>query len=180
MTSYVALLRGIMPANPNMHNHKLRQVFEDLGFKNVRTVISSGNVLFEADTADSQKLEAKIEAALPEKLGFNSTTIVRSRADLQKLVDRQPFGVAEHTKATNLNVTFLKTKTGSDLTFPHQPPGKSYTILSSDGSQVCSTIDISGSKTPDLMTWLEKQFGKTISTRTYQTVQRILAKMTDN
>lgn len=42
MTTYVALLRGIVPLNPNMRNEKLRGVFEKLGFTNVRTVISSG------------------------------------------------------------------------------------------------------------------------------------------
>lgn len=40
---YVALLRGIAPTNPNMRNDKLREVFEKPGFKNVQTVISSGN-----------------------------------------------------------------------------------------------------------------------------------------
>jgi uncharacterized protein (DUF1697 family) len=177
MNSYVALLRGIMPANPNMSNEKLRQLFEELGFKNVRTVISSGNVLFESDSNAPEELEARIEKALPEQLGFTSTTIVRSRDELNKLAARKPFGSAEHSKTTNLNITFLKNKTRSKLAFPHQPANKSYVILSSNGSEVCSVIDISGSKTPDLMTWLEKQFGKEISTRTYKTVQRILAKM---
>lgn len=50
MTTYVALLRGILPLNPNMHNQKLRGVFEKLGFSNVHTVISSGNVIFETNS----------------------------------------------------------------------------------------------------------------------------------
>jgi hypothetical protein len=41
---YVALLRGIMPTNPNMKGEKLKAVFEGLGFSNVHTVIASGNV----------------------------------------------------------------------------------------------------------------------------------------
>jgi uncharacterized protein (DUF1697 family) len=179
MTSYVALLRGISPSNPNMHNDKLRQFFEDLGFSHVRTLISSGNVLFEADSSNSELLQAKIESALPQRLGFSSTAILRSQKELQKLVDSKPFQQTEHTKTTNLNVTFLKIKTHIPLYFPHQPPQKSYTILSNSGREVCSIIDLSGSKTPDLMIWLEKQFGKTITTRTYKTVQRILIKMSE-
>jgi uncharacterized protein (DUF1697 family) len=46
MVKYVALLRGIAPTNPNMRNDKLRGVFEKLSFENVKTVISSGNVVF--------------------------------------------------------------------------------------------------------------------------------------
>ncbi len=48
MVRYVALLRGMGPANPNMRGEKLRKVFEGLGFENVRTVLASGNVLFES------------------------------------------------------------------------------------------------------------------------------------
>ncbi len=37
---YVALMKGIMPGNPNMHGSALKKFFEGLGFKNVRPVIS--------------------------------------------------------------------------------------------------------------------------------------------
>ena len=46
---YVALLRGIGPANPNMRNEKLRGVLEELGLANVASVISSGNLLFDTE-----------------------------------------------------------------------------------------------------------------------------------
>jgi|GEM_PF-2527048 len=38
---YVAFIRGVGPENPNMHGDKLTQFFEELGFSNVQTVISS-------------------------------------------------------------------------------------------------------------------------------------------
>ena len=46
--TYVALLRGIGPTNPNMHPAKLKGAFEKMGLKNVKTVIASGNVVFDA------------------------------------------------------------------------------------------------------------------------------------
>jgi hypothetical protein len=45
-----------------------------------------------------------------------------------------------------------------------------------DGA-ICSVIDLTGSRTPDLMLRLEKQFGKEITTRTWKTVERILKAM---
>jgi hypothetical protein len=45
------------------------------------------------------------------------------------------------------------------------------------GGANCSVIDLTGSKTPDLMVWLEKQFGKQITMRTWKTVGRILGKL---
>ncbi len=44
--NYVALIRGIMPSNPNMSNPNLCRVIERLGYTNVQAVIASGNVLF--------------------------------------------------------------------------------------------------------------------------------------
>jgi uncharacterized protein (DUF1697 family) len=54
-----------------MHNEKLRGVFEDLGFQNVQTVISSGNVMFETQSSKMLKdFEAMIGKVLYEDLGF--------------------------------------------------------------------------------------------------------------
>ena len=107
MAKYVALLRGIAPTNPNMRNNKLRGVFEKLGFENVKTVISSGNVIFESPSRSRRKLEESIEKALPEELGFKSTTIIRSQGQIQKLVDKNPFQGMRYSQASSLNVTFL-------------------------------------------------------------------------
>jgi uncharacterized protein (DUF1697 family) len=175
MTSYVALLRGIAPLNPNMHNDKLRGVFESLGLANVRTLLSSGNVLFDSDSAAS-KLESQIEKAIIAQLGFTSTTIIRSRQELERLVALDPFKGADTDASFKQNITFLKHPAHTKLTFPHRPPGKEYELLSLHDRAVCSVIDITLSKTPDLMVWLEREFGKDITTRTYQTVQRIIKK----
>ena len=177
MTRYVALLRGIAPMNPNMRNDKLRGVFESLGFENVKTVISSGNVIFDSPSRSVKKLEESIETALPEQLGFTSTTILRSQGQLQKLVDEDPFKGMEHSQTSSLNVTFLKKKKQSSIKFPYQVNDRDYTLLGMYGGAICSVIDLTSAKTPDLMVWLEKQFGKEITTRSWKTVERILKAM---
>lgn len=177
MTKYVALLRGIAPLNPNMRNEKLRGVFEKLGFANVKTVISSGNVVFESPSRSVRKLEGSIEKALPEELGFKSTTIIRSRSQLQQLVDKNPFEGMEHSQKSSLNVTFLKHKTKIAVEFLHKVDNRAYTLLGMYDGAICSVIDLTSSKTPDLMLRLEKKFGKEITTRTWKTVERILKVM---
>lgn len=177
MIKYVAFLRGIAPLNPNMKNEKLRGVFEDLGFQNVRSVISSGNILFESDETDVAAMEATLEAAWPKRLGFNSTTIIRSQAELQKLANRKPFKDAEHSPKNYLLVTFFKHQTKIKFTFPYQPPGREYHLIGKADRALFSIIDTTGAKTPDLMSWLDRQFGKEISSRTWKTVQLILKKL---
>jgi uncharacterized protein (DUF1697 family) len=179
VNSYVALLRGIGPGNPNMRNEKLREVFENLGFGNVRTVISTGNVLFESNSSAVRALEAQIQEAISEQLGFTSTTIIRSMKQMQALVDRDPFSGFEHSDRTHLNVTFLKRKPKTAWRFPYRPKNRDYTILDIYDRDICSVIDLTSARTPDLMAWLEREFGKEVTTRTYKTVGRILKKLNE-
>jgi uncharacterized protein (DUF1697 family) len=174
---YAALLRGIGPSNPNMRNEKLRGVFQELGFQNVQTVISTGNVLFESPEKDVKALEAAIEEAIQSRLGFTSTTIIRSHRQLKRLVNDDPFGGIEDTPTSRLNVTFLKKKRSTNLRFPYHAENKGYTVVTMRGRDVCSVVDLTGATTPDLMAWLEKQFGKEITTRTWKTVGKIMKKL---
>jgi uncharacterized protein (DUF1697 family) len=174
---YVALLRGIGPLNPNMRNENLRGVFESLGFRNIQTVISSGNVVFDADWRDVSALEARIEEAWPEQLGFRSTTIIRTCDQMLDLVAKNPFGDRADTPATSLQATFLKREPDVDLEVPYAPDAGDYTIVAVDDRVICSVVDLTGSRTPDLMRWLEKMLGTVITTRTWKTVHRIVRKL---
>lgn len=157
MTKYVALIRGIMPMNPNMKSDKLKEFFESLGFQNVKTVIASGNVVFESDSKDQASLEEKIEKALPKKLGFSKTTIIRSEEELKKFVATDPFKGVIDEKPNYLLVTFFKDK---------KP-------------EIATVVDLSGEKTPDFMAKMEKEHGNELTTRTWKTLHRILKAMGD-
>jgi uncharacterized protein (DUF1697 family) len=168
---YVALLRGIGPSNPNMHGAKLKWAMEELGFKNVQTLLSSGNVIFESPINDTAKLAAKIEENWPAKLGFNSMTIIRSQPQLEALVAAGPYKGQEHSRSSYLLVTFFKSP-------PKPQPAKNY--YSQLGvNALCNNLDNSQALgTPDFMAQLDKQYGKNqITSRTWLTIQRVLAKM---
>jgi uncharacterized protein (DUF1697 family) len=178
MQTYVALLRGITPTNPNMSNAKLRNVFESLGYSNVRSVISSGNILFDASALTPRDAEYSIEQALLEQLGLTkATTLIRDRAKLQELLDLNPFERAPHTSTTYTIVTFMKRPTEFGLEFPYRPDGKAYVILAAHGQHLFSIVDLTAAKTPDLTSWLERKYGKDITTRTFKTIGRIVAQM---
>lgn len=152
---YVALLRGIMPMNPNMKSTKLKEFFEELGFENVATVIASGNVVFDSPSTNITSLEEKIEKELPKRLGFSSTTIIRSIDEINTLIDKNPFKNVKDEKPNYLVVTFFK------------EPRK----------EVSTVIDLTKSDGSTMMRMLEKEHGKAITTRTWKTVHRILTKM---
>jgi len=177
MSSYVALLRGVGPANPHTRNENLRRVFIDLGFENVQTVISSGNVLFESELNDTKKLELIIGKQLQKQLDFRSTILVISKEELEDLFNENPFGDLKDTPGSKLNVTFLKNKPETELQFPYQAENEGFTILGISNGAICSVVNLERTRTPHLMSWLEKEFGKEITTRTWKTVGRILKKL---
>jgi len=173
----VALLRGIGPGNPNMRNDKLRAVVERVGGRNVQSVISSGNVLFDTDSRGTRALEQRLEAAWPEQLGFTSTTIIRTKPQLLRLVEENPFGDREDSPSARLNVTFLQRGPKKGHTPPPTPEGRGYEVVAVTDGAVCTAVDLSGSTTPDVMRWLESVYGTAITTRTWKTVHRIAAKL---
>lgn len=177
MTRYVALLRGIGPGNPQMRNENLRAVCAELGFTNVATVISSGNIVFDADTADAADVEAQLESAWPDRLGFESTTILRSRAEVASLVERRPFGDLEHGKGTYLLTTFAKRPGVIGFDASKQPSDLGFRVVGATDGELFTSADTSAGTTPDVMSWLEKLYGKELTSRTWLTVQRISKKM---
>jgi uncharacterized protein (DUF1697 family) len=180
MNTYVAMLRGIGPGNPNMTGEKFKSLFEALGFTSVQIVLASGNIIFESRSTDINALAEQVEKALPQKLGFNRTVIIRSQLELQKLIDLDPFkGIEQdHNKKKYLLITFFKQTPNIRFKFPHTPENKPYTLLGKIDNAVYGSIDLLSGKTPDYMAWLEKQFGKDITSRTPRTIRLILSKMT--
>lgn len=176
MNQCVALLRGIGPGNPNMRNEHLQRVSEGVGLEKVSTVISSGNVVFSTDTDDFPSLEQRLEGAWREELGFESTTIIRTRADLERLIALEPFGDLEHGRETYLLVTFAKHPGLQRVEMP-APDEHGFEIAAVTDRELFTVSDTESQKTPDVMLWAERLVGKEITSRTWLTVERILKKM---
>jgi uncharacterized protein (DUF1697 family) len=107
MAGWVALLRGInLGAHKRVAMADLRHVYEESGCVAVRTVIASGNVVFEHESADRKRLAAQLEQAVADELGVSSMVVLRSFGEIRKVVQSHPFG--DDTSQTY--VTFLPEK----------------------------------------------------------------------
>ncbi|PYP61656.1 MAG: hypothetical protein DMD37_12845, partial [Gemmatimonadetes bacterium] len=89
MPRYAAFLRGVSPMNAKMP--EVKQAFESAGFTDVKTLLSSGNVVFGARAASESALQKKIEAALLRRLGKAFLTIVRPVDALRELLASDPY-----------------------------------------------------------------------------------------
>jgi uncharacterized protein (DUF1697 family) len=90
MTRYVALLRGINVGGVRIKMADLAALFTDLGLRNVRTVLASGNVLFDAD-ANATELKARLEHALSDAFGYDAYVFVHPQSYLSAVADAYPF-----------------------------------------------------------------------------------------
>jgi uncharacterized protein (DUF1697 family) len=93
VTRFAAFLRGVNLGKRTVKSAELKAAFEELGYENVKTLLASGNVLF--DAKPSKGLQAKIEAGLEKQFGFDVGTVLRSIDELKALVKANPFKRAE-------------------------------------------------------------------------------------
>lgn len=172
---YVAFLRGInVGGNTLISMADLKRAFESLGFKNVKTVLASGNVVFEAPKSDIASLTRKIEQKLESQFGSAITVMVRTGEDIQALIDLAPFKKVEVTPDIRLHVSFLPHDAEHRLKVSQRLKETPYDVLRATPAELCSVVDITLKQdTTDLMKVLEKEFGKKITTRTWNTVERI-------
>src|SRR2546426_1656886 len=92
MIRYVAFLRAINVGGQKLIKmQELARIFASAGFKNVRTFIQSGNVIFDSRSGNSAVLAKKIERALQQTLGYKVVVMLRTLAEIQEIVKRNPF-----------------------------------------------------------------------------------------
>lgn len=167
MPRYVAFLRGVSPMNAKMP--VLKGCFEAEGFSDVRTLLSSGNVVFNARSSSLATLERRAEKAMQAELGRSFGTIVRSAEYLQDFLESDPFAEFSLPPAAKRVVTFLRSHAELKLNLPIERDGAS--ILKFTGSEVLAAY-VPGPKGPVFMALLERTFGKNITTRTLDTVRK--------
>ena len=168
MPRYAAFLRGVMPVNAKMPD--LKKAFEAAGFTDVKTILSSGNVVFSARSASETALERRAEAAMTERLGRSFLTIIRPIEALRDLLESDPYKVFRLEPAAKRVVTFLRRRPTSKLALPIEFEGAR--ILAVKGGEAFSAY-VRHPKGPVFMTLLEKTFGKEVTTRTWDTVAKI-------
>lgn len=175
LQAYVAFLRGVnVGGHGVVPSRELKKAFEDLQFKNVTPVLASGNVVFETPPAAPTDLKARIEAMLGQQFGLSSLVILRSAVEISQLLSANPFPARTLTSQTKVQVTFLSKKLNPAGKLPLQLLSSPFLVVQVSNREICSAVDLSSNaRTPELMTFLEKQFGKDLTTRTWATAEKI-------
>jgi uncharacterized protein (DUF1697 family) len=170
MERYAAFLRGVSPTNAKMPD--VARAFEAAGFRDVRTVLSSGNVVFSARGASPEALERKTEAAMRKSLSTAFPAIVRPVAALRELLASDPYEGLRLPAGAKRVVTFLRARPRTVPDVPLELDGAR--IVRVEGGEVF-TAYVPSPRGAVFMTLIEKTFGKDVTTRTWDTIRKVVA-----
>ena len=175
MTRYAAFLRGVNLGKRTVKSAELKAAFEAMGFANVRTLLASGNVLFDATPAKG--LQLKIEAGLEKQFGFPVGTVLRSLDELKALAAADPFEGQRETRGQKLYVMLFAEPLPPDLTLravegdygvPRIDPREIYLVgyRKPDGTYAAGGLLL-----------IEKQLpkGRLVTTRNWNTILKAIA-----
>ena len=108
MNKYIAFLRAV---NVGGHNKikmdDLKKIFVSLGYKNVKTLIQSGNVIFESSARDSKIITQKIEKKLQSSIGNDVKAFIRTEKEIEDIFNNIPFKNRKLDEDARIYIAFL-------------------------------------------------------------------------
>ena len=179
MTTYLVLLRGINVGGKNkVPMADLRELLEELGYRDVRTYIASGNVILQSDRSPAE-IKREIEAALPKRFRLDSELIavrVLAHRELQAVVEKKPKGFGERPDTYHSDAIFLiglDTGKAMDVFDPHPEVDRVW-----PGDGVIYSQRLSAQRTKSrLNKAITTPLYKSMTIRSWSTTQALLALM---
>jgi uncharacterized protein (DUF1697 family) len=164
-TKAAAFLRGVSPSL--VKNADLVRAFEAAGFRSVRTVLASGNVVFEGALASAEK---RIEAAMQSELGRIFAPIVRSGDELRELIAADPFARFKTPAKAKRVVSFFRKKPQPKIALPAKH--ENATLHAVEGRHAFTSY-VPDPGNPAFMALIERAFGREVTTRTWDTLLKV-------
>jgi uncharacterized protein (DUF1697 family) len=169
MKRFAAFLRGVSPGNCRMP--ELAQCFAAAGFTDVKTVLSSGNVVFTASGTESA-IRQKAEDAIKSHLDKTFMVFVRPVEAVQAMLASDPYAAFELKPGAKRVVTLLLAEPLSAPALPIEHDGA--TLVRLEDSALFSAY-VPSLKGPVFMRLIERHFGKDVTTRTWDTLRKVCA-----
>lgn len=171
----MAFLRGI-----NVGGHKiikmetLKQMFVSMKFKNVRTFIQSGNVIFESSGKNPTTIINKIETTLKKLLGYEVQIVLRTDHEMEEIIAYNPFKKISPDDDLGMYVTLLAEESAKKIKPPSALAKKGFEILKVHHREVYSlALPLPDGRYGNPAAYIEKEFGGVTTTRNWTTMNKI-------
>ncbi|HWE66835.1 MAG TPA: DUF1697 domain-containing protein, partial [Acidimicrobiales bacterium] len=173
MPTYVALLRSVNVAgHGRLAMADLKASFVSLGYRDVSTYIQTGNVIFSTPGRSTARLRADIERQLETDFGRTPDVMVRTVADLARVINTSPYPKAGADPSRH-HVTFLAQAPDRAHLADFSPPPSGRDELVIIGQEVYVHTPDGYANTKLTGTLLERRLGVTSTTRNWNTVTKL-------
>ncbi|HVY64275.1 MAG TPA: DUF1697 domain-containing protein [Gammaproteobacteria bacterium] len=107
MTVFISMLRAVnVGGTSRIRMEPLRTAYEAMGFRDVRSLLQSGNVLFRSSVRDRAQLSRRIGQELERRFGLEIEVVIRTLAELESIFERSPV-LSPQADPAKLLVMFL-------------------------------------------------------------------------
>ena len=109
MTTQIALLRAVnVGGTGKIAMTDLRSFFSELGFGDVRSLLQTGNIVFDSDARAGAELETFLEEEARGRLGLDTSFLIRTPGEWEAAIKANPFTEATRDNPAHLLVMALK------------------------------------------------------------------------
>ncbi len=174
MATYVGLLRAV---NLGSHNKiamsDLREWLTGLGMSNPRTLLQSGNMVFDAAARSAPQLERTLESAAVKQLGLETPFFVRTDREWHGIIADNPFPKEAKTDPGHLVMMCLKDAPGATAVKALQDAIGGRELVRANGRQAYFVYPDGIGRSRLTITLIEKQLGTIGTARNWNTVLKL-------
>lgn len=178
MNTYIALLRGInVSGQKKMPMAELRELLSNLGLKNVRTYIQSGNVIFQSTEGLTGNLELQIQDAIKKYFDFEVPVIVKTKIELQRIFDDCPFNLEKKAHSYFMMLYSIPAKANVDEVSEISYSNEEF-VITDNCVYFHSSIGYGKAKCNN--NFFERKLKVIATARNYKTMVKLLAMSEEN
>jgi uncharacterized protein (DUF1697 family) len=154
---------------------ELRALVEGLGHDDVATYVQSGNVVLRS-SRPATAVARGIEQAIEKSLGLTVSVIVRTRAQVAKVLDSNPY-LGARTDSSKLYVVYLEAKPPAAAVKGLDPDRGRPDEFTVRGQEIYLQLPNGAGRSKLTLDWFEKQLGVRGTARNWRTTNQLLALM---
>jgi uncharacterized protein (DUF1697 family) len=114
METYISMLRGINVGGKVIKMDALREMCSQMGLKDVRTYIQSGNIIYSYKKILPKKLDALLNENIKKSFGYDVPVITLTVPELQAVIKTNPMSKQKSRDQAFMHVTLLDKKPESE------------------------------------------------------------------
>ncbi len=173
MTEVAVFLRGInVGGHHKVPMAELKTLLIEAGFKGVKTLLNSGNVILKSELDNLDEIKSNIEELLSSHFGFRILLVIVEMQLLRELVEQQPFQLQPSGKEFRHYVSFLNEPL-ENSEFPWGTEDGVFEVFRIDDRMVFSVLNLGLIQTTLGMEMLDQRYGKRITTRNWNTIAKV-------